>query len=162
MLMADAEGHAVLHRLRTNWYGQSDGPGWGFLVDEVISSGRQAGADASIAVLDWISRTHGPPIDERNRWYKAVLKPSERFRALQAAPLHWTKTEDAEYPWECRLDDQSLRVRIGDFPIDHLYHVEIAGEKLGVVDDWPAAWTRESWLEEQPPAARKRSTRKKP
>jgi hypothetical protein len=160
--MLDTQGIAVLRVMKNRLYRTWAGPSWEYLYQRAIDNGLKQGQDAAIAVLDWVVSTHGPPIDERNLWYKAVLKPSERFRALQDAPLHWTKTEDAEYPWECRLDDQSLRVRIGDFPIDHLYHVETDGEKLGVVDDWPAAWTRESWLEEQPAAARKRRTRKKP
>lgn len=40
---------------------------------------------------------------------------------------------------------------MGDFPIDHLYHVYDANNhKLGVVDDWPANWTRDPFKPTNP------------
>jgi hypothetical protein len=131
--------------LKQNRYGEVDGPSWDYLYSSAVSAGRHAGEDASAAVLEWLIRTHGPPIDAANRWYQAVLKPSDRLQALKEAKLAWAKTENPIRPWQCSRSGELLTIRIGDFPIEHLYTVEDSDGDIGVVDDWPPAWTRESW-----------------
>lgn len=144
--MKDAEGLVVLRSLKDRWYGQLDGPGWERLQEEAVTAGRTLGEDAYLWIAEWAIRTHGPPVDEKNRWYRAVLMPTEEFRQFKVQVLHWRKTENAEYPWECITKDCQSLVRIGDFPIDHLYYISRDGKEIGVTDDWPSNWTRESWL----------------
>jgi hypothetical protein len=145
--MKDVEGFTVLSVLKDRRYGELGGPGWEHLQQDAHKAGIASVEDAYLWIAEWAIRTHGPPVDERNRRYKAVLKPTELFRDMKAQSAHWVKTDNAEYPWECASEDGwRAMVRIGDFPIDHLYHVYRDGQHAGVTDDWPTTWTRQSWI----------------
>ncbi len=144
--MRDWEVAALLRELKMRKYGDYAGPGWSWLCDAASREGVEDGEQQCRWIVDWILRTHGPPTDAKNRWYKAVLKPTDRFKQVKAAKLHWRKTDQIETPWQCVLNDEQFTIRLGDFPIEHLYEVFSADSELGVTDDWPTTWAREPWL----------------
>jgi hypothetical protein len=66
---------------------------------------------------------------------------------MKSSPIHWTRTNDAELPYEASFAGARLRLRINDFPAEpyatvmegdrELFHIE------GWTDGWPSAWTRD-------------------
>lgn len=55
--------------------------------------------------------------------------------------INWNSTGDAEFPYSAMLEDKSARIRLNDFPADHLYTL-IVGDAVFDFDDWPSAWTK--------------------
>jgi hypothetical protein len=51
-------------------------------------------------------------------------------------------TGDALRPWAASVDGARWTVRIGDFPEEPLYHLEIDGKDALHTDDWPATWEK--------------------
>lgn len=74
-LMGDKEALALLRITKTQRYGTLDGPTWEWFADP-INLPRDPNTPLAVAILEHLLETHGPPVDERNRWYKAVSKPS--------------------------------------------------------------------------------------
>jgi hypothetical protein len=60
-------------------------------------------------------------------------------------PLSWSKTGDAEFPYESiDADGQKLVVRMNDFPEEPMYTLLRGVVPLESFDDWPAAWRIEA------------------
>ena len=51
-------------------------------------------------------------------------------------------TGDATRPWATIVDGARWTIRIGDFPEEPLYHLEIDGNDALHTDDWPATWEK--------------------
>lgn len=84
-------------------------------------------------------------VDELSRaaWLKLVTAlrrviPHDR----QVTPLTWVRTDDPEYPFRTEHAGTVYMVRLGDFPVEAQYHLEVDGEVVDALDDWPKAWTR--------------------
>jgi len=60
-----------------------------------------------------------------------------RARALTFGP-----GPDPTRPLCAEADGVVLTIRLGDFPAEPLYLVELDGEEVGGLDDWPEAWRR--------------------
>jgi hypothetical protein len=56
--------------------------------------------------------------------------------------IAWTRTDDAAFPWEAHPKGQHWRIRLNDFPDDHMYTIVVNGAELGDFDDWPETWDR--------------------
>jgi len=49
---------------------------------------------------------------------------------------------DAEHPYETVFNGRELRLRVNDFPDDHLYTLIVDGDESISFDDWPETWVR--------------------
>jgi RHS repeat-associated protein len=56
--------------------------------------------------------------------------------------LHWTKKDDTEISWECPHSDIRLVIRLGDFPVEHLYHISGVTRKYLVDDQTPTRYAQ--------------------
>jgi serine/threonine protein kinase/putative methionine-R-sulfoxide reductase with GAF domain len=57
-------------------------------------------------------------------------------------PIIWNEALDAEYPYECTYDGAKFRIRVNDFPAEHLYSLLVDDTEVVSFDDWPANWER--------------------
>lgn len=60
----------------------------------------------------------------------------------EAAPLVWTPTDDAEFPFRGRWADKDALIRLNDFPAEPVYSVLVDGQNVGNLEGWPANWTK--------------------
>lgn len=70
-----------------------------------------------------------------------------RTDTIELEALHWSKTADAELPYEAKLGGRSFRLRINDFP-EEPYFTVMEGERelldiAGWSEGWPSCWTRD-------------------
>ena len=54
----------------------------------------------------------------------------------------WEATGDGEFPYRAKLGEQTLTIRVNDFPAEPLYSLLVGGDAIEDLDDWPAAWVR--------------------
>ncbi len=54
----------------------------------------------------------------------------------------WTKTDDQDFPYAAKVDNESWKLRLNDFPEEPLYTLCIEGRPAIDFDDWPESWTR--------------------
>ncbi len=54
--------------------------------------------------------------------------------------VSWTKTSDVDYPLEAIVDGSKWRLRLGDFPAEALFTLEVEGHAILEFNDWPRAW----------------------
>jgi hypothetical protein len=57
-------------------------------------------------------------------------------------PITWERATSVDYPYRAAVDGQMWRLRLGDFPMERLYTLEIDNEDVEGFDDWPEAWVR--------------------
>lgn len=69
------------------------------------------------------------------RWRERLM----REHCAQARA--WVPTGHGEFPLRGEIGGQPARIRINDFPAEPMYSVIVAGQNIGNLDDWPAAWT---------------------
>jgi hypothetical protein len=62
-------------------------------------------------------------------------------RACQT-PVVWERSGDVYRPLRAQVHGQAWVLRLGDFPAEPLYTLEVNGAEIGELDDWPAAWQR--------------------
>jgi hypothetical protein len=67
-----------------------------------------------------------------------------RNREYLHEPIIWHKTNDPEYPYETREENQNLTIRLNDFPEQHLYTLLADAKPIISFDDWPDIWVREA------------------
>ena len=82
-----------------------------------------------------------------------------KTKDLLKQSLTWTETGDAEYPYAALIEQKKLRLRMNDFPAEHLYTIVGAGAEVSF-DDWPATWKRATATAKKRTAATARSIRK--
>lgn len=56
--------------------------------------------------------------------------------------LDWYKTEDLEFPYETDFEGDSLKIRLNNFPDEHLYTLFVNEKESGDFDDWIENWTK--------------------
>lgn len=54
----------------------------------------------------------------------------------------WQLVNDPFYPYEGELEGAKCRIRLNDFPDEHLYTLIVEGREIASFDDWPANWSR--------------------
>ena len=54
----------------------------------------------------------------------------------------WHKTDDPEFPYETHVNNQHMKIRLNDFPLEPLYTLLINGDDVSDFDDWPANWIK--------------------
>lgn len=66
---------------------------------------------------------------------------------IEATPLHWSKTSDAEFPYSTTMEGRLLRLRVNDFPAEPFFTVMKGEQELfdiaGWTEGWPSCWTRD-------------------
>src|SRR5437588_10582633 len=73
-----------------------------------------------------------------------MINPSKIIREdYLEEPIVWSEQEDVEYPYIALLKGKALRLRLNDFPNQHLYTLVVEGENNLDFDDWPRAWRRQ-------------------
>ena len=55
----------------------------------------------------------------------------------------WSRTPDAEFPYEASDRGKALTIRVNDFPDDHFYSLLVDNEGVAEFDDWPVNWIRD-------------------
>lgn len=61
----------------------------------------------------------------------------------QATEIAWTATGDVERPFRATVDGTTYTIRLGDFPVEALYHLEVDGQDVDALDTWPNAWIQQ-------------------
>ncbi len=68
-------------------------------------------------------------------------------QSIETKPIYWSKTSDAEFPYEATVDGHQLRLRVNDFPAEPYFTVMEGEQELfdiaGWTEGWPAGWTRD-------------------
>lgn len=54
----------------------------------------------------------------------------------------WRAGSDPVYPYESEFNNESLVIRLNDFPDEHLYTLIVNNEEVTDFDDWPKQWIR--------------------
>jgi hypothetical protein len=72
----------------------------------------------------------------------APAKPSAPKAARRETAVAWSKTGDAEHPYEARVAGARWVVRINDFPAEDLYSLLVDGVEVEHFNDWPKAWQK--------------------
>ncbi len=54
----------------------------------------------------------------------------------------WSKTDDAEHPFFAKVYNENWKIRINDFPEEHLYTLIVEGVEISHFDDWPQNWSK--------------------
>lgn len=70
----------------------------------------------------------------------ALREPIAEKRLI--APLVWEATGDGEFPYRTKVGEQTLTIRVNDFPAQPMYTLLVGGEAVEDLDDWPPAWTK--------------------
>lgn len=112
------------------------------------------GADA--LVLDWstgafipdrsyFGRTmeHGKDIDSFTKEQfdtRVALLRVEIVNKLHASPLVWERTGNPMTPYATKVRDQTLTIRLNDFPAKPMYTMLAEGQEIMSMEDWPDAW----------------------
>jgi|ERR1035437_99813 hypothetical protein len=55
--------------------------------------------------------------------------------------ITWKQSGDSAVPYNTVHDGVAMKVRVNDFPADHLYTLLSNGSSISF-DDWPAGWKR--------------------
>jgi DNA-directed RNA polymerase specialized sigma24 family protein len=55
-------------------------------------------------------------------------------------PITWSRSNDAEYPYESVYDGRRLTLRVNDFPEEHFYTLLVDNNENTSFDDWPDTW----------------------
>jgi len=58
--------------------------------------------------------------------------------------IKWSPTADALVPWRARVKDATWKLRVNDFPEEHLYTLLINDREVQSFDDWPTAWQKQA------------------
>jgi hypothetical protein len=116
-------------------------------------------------IMSQVGRTGGDEIAQYENVLQWVLRP-ERYvnkrvdeygRPLEVKRIHeqptlkdgllrtkasWQPTKQPDWPLEARIEEKLWRLRVNEFPEDHLYTLWIDREEIGSFDNWPRAWQR--------------------
>ena len=69
-------------------------------------------------------------------------RPIRSLRDCSRLAVVWHPTNDALLPFRAEVGADSWRLRLDDFPAEHLYTLLINGREVGAFDDWPKNWKR--------------------
>jgi hypothetical protein len=78
--------------------------------------------------------------DERKQKGLPPIDPEVESRLRHV--VAWRPTEDMTFPWEAHPEGRHWRIRLNDFPDDHMYTLVVNGAELGDFDNWPETWDR--------------------
>jgi len=60
----------------------------------------------------------------------------------QETLVSWSPTGDALVPWRAQVAGQRWRVRLKDFPEEHLFTLLIGRREVESFDSWPPVWRK--------------------
>ncbi|MBB3897464.1 hypothetical protein [Roseococcus suduntuyensis] len=120
---------------------------------------RRANGEAVLLALDPATGAFLPSYALQNRFRDGLLdaQPLDhaafhalvrrwRARALaecEASPILWTRTTDADFPYAATRAGQKLALRCGGHLAEPSWTLFAAGEEVGELTAWPAAWNCE-------------------
>ena len=67
-------------------------------------------------------------------------RPIRSLRDCSRLAVVWYPTNDPIQPFHAEVGGESWRLRIDDFPAEHLYTLLINSKEVGAFDDWPKNW----------------------
>lgn len=100
----------------------------------------------------------GAVVDHVLAWCKAPAPIPVSATALKkVAPrleqrVRWRETGDDGAPWQAEVEGKTWLIRLGDFPNEPAYRLEIDGTPAGVFHDWPETWLRGAAVDADFPA----------
>jgi hypothetical protein len=123
----------------------SDVPSYGPSFISLWAEAKERGlSDAETLVYIWKWAKAWPPAwerdDERKEKGPSPVDPEVERRLRQV--VEWHETGDLTLPWDAYPDGRHWRIRLNDFPDDHMYTLLVEGVELGEFDNWPEAWNR--------------------
>ncbi|MBA3708768.1 MAG: hypothetical protein H0W83_08125 [Planctomycetes bacterium] len=69
------------------------------------------------------------------------MSTSESFQVVFAQQIAWAKTGDPEFPYSAVVDGRKYKLRVNDFPEEHMYTLLIDDQRSLDFTSWPPAWT---------------------
>ena len=120
---------------------------------------RRATGEVALLALDPATGAFLPSYALQNRFRDGLLDAEELDRATfealvrrwrartlaecEASPILWIRTPDAEFSYAATRAGQALALRCGGHLSEPSWTLFAAGEEVGELPDWPAAWRRE-------------------
>lgn len=96
-----------------------------------------------ISIKKWAYYLPGESSGKNKETLKKTFNTSPAVQAYLSRPLVWSTTGSLDVPWKAVSDENTLEVRLNDFPDEMMYTLMINGEALGNFHDWPKEWERE-------------------
>ena len=59
-----------------------------------------------------------------------------------AKSIKWEKGSSAEYPFRASINEETLVIRINDFPEEEMYTLLVDGNKICDFTIWPSRWQK--------------------
>ena len=56
--------------------------------------------------------------------------------------VKWKECADPNYPYEAKINEDKLVIRLNDFPDESLYTLIVNNKEVSRFDDWPKQWSR--------------------
>jgi hypothetical protein len=123
----------------------TDVPSYGPSFISLWAEAKERGlSDSETLVYIWKWAKAWPPAWGRDDERKEKGLPpvdSEVERRLRQV-VEWHETGDLMFPWDAHPAGQHWRIRLNDFPDDHMYTLVVEKAELGEFDDWPETWNR--------------------
>lgn len=98
--------------------------------------------EASGSIQQWARHVPAAWAIEDQRKKKGLAHVNPTLGEHLSRSLTWSRSGDADYPWETEVDGYKWRVRINDFPDDFMYTLFIGDDEIGPFHDWPGSWKR--------------------
>lgn len=65
---------------------------------------------------------------------------STTHKNYQAESMTWEETDDPEYPYSARVNQDNYLIRLNDFPDESLYTLLVNNKEIEDLEDWPERW----------------------
>ncbi len=93
-----------------------------------------------------------PAAEKKNR-------PILTLRDCSRVAVVWHPTNDPLLPFQAEVGADHWRLRVDDFPAEHLYTLFVNSREVGAFDDWPKNWKRSSHNPATTSPSKRQSTR---
>ena len=81
-------------------------------------------------------------------------RPIRSLRDCSRLAVLWRPANDPLLPFRAEVGTDNWRIRIDDFPAEHLYTLLVNGKEVGAFDEWPKNWKRPSQIRATTPSKR--------
>jgi len=56
--------------------------------------------------------------------------------------IAWEETDNLFWPWYTKFENQTLKLRANEFPLEDLYTLFADNVEIGNINNWPANWAK--------------------